>query len=607
MLTQLEKRFGTKVLPDGKISFNFWAPDEPEIRLCIKQKDNSFLELPMKPGEEGWFSLDTNKARVGSEYMFKLHGGLMVPDPASRCQADDVHGPSVVINPDSFNWGNDVNWKGRPWNETVLYEIHTGTFTPEGTFNAIRNKLDYLVSLGITAIELMPVSDFPGKRNWGYDGVLHFAPDRSYGSSDDLKELIKAAHDRGLMVFLDVVYNHFGPDGNYLYCYAKSKFFEHRHITPWGDAINFENRHVRNFFVQNTIYWLEEYRFDGLRFDAVHEIKDDSRVHILREIAERARDRIKDRNIHLVLENDNNIAAFLERQDDDPRYYEAQWNDDFHHCVHIHLTGEKGGYYGDYTPELSNGKTPEYFLARCLAEGFAYQGEISAYREHTVRGEKSTHLNVSGFVNFIQNHDQTGNRAFGERLAVLTSKQALKASVCLYLISPSIPLLFMGEEWASKNQFMFFCNFKEDLSDSVREGRRREFSRFPEFADPANREKIPDPTAEETYTRSKLDWGCRDKEVLDFYSQMLKIRHNFIMPLIPRIQHSKSSYEVISEGCFKVKWHTDDEKTLEVTANLSDKSVKYDTKSLKNLIAKYSTAETPGELPAWSVYWTLKG
>ncbi len=607
MLKQAEKRFGTKVFPDGKISFNFWAPDSSEAKLCIKQQDGSFIEIPMESEEDGWFSIDTDKARVGSEYKFKLRDGLMVPDPASRCQADDVHGPSVVVDPDSFDWGEDINWKGRPWNETVLYEIHTGTFTARGTFNAIREKLDYLVSLGITAIELMPVSDFPGKRNWGYDGVLHFAPDRSYGSPDDLKLLVKEAHKKGLMVFLDVVYNHFGPDGNYLYCYAKSKFFEHKHITPWGDAINFENRYVRDFFVQNVIYWLEEYHFDGLRFDAVHEIKDDSRVNILEEIAERTRERIKDRHIHLVLENDNNIAAFLTRKENDPRYYEAQWNDDFHHCMHIHLTGETGGYYGDYTPGLSGGKDPTYFLARCIAEGFAYQGEVSAYRGHTVRGEKSTYLDVSSFVNFIQNHDQVGNRAFGERIAALAPKEALKAAACLCLVSPNIPLLFMGEEWGAENPFMFFCNFGEDLADSVRDGRRREFSRFPEFADPANRQKIPDPTIEETFTGSKLDWNKQDTDILDFYSKMLKTRNDIIMPIIPQIEHSKSVFKIIEEGCFKVKWFTKSGKTLQVIANLSEKSVNFSMDTRENIIAKYSTAENPENLSPWSVYWSLKG
>ena len=605
LLKQQEKSFGTQILPDGSINFNLWAPDAEKIDLCIKQANGSFLDLPMSLGEDSWFSINTNIAAPGSEYMFKIDNELMVPDPASRSQSKDVHNPSIVINPDEFDWGSDINWKGRPWNETVLYEIHTGTFTEKGTFAGIEKKLDYLVSLGITAIELMPVSDFPGTRNWGYDGVLLFAPDRNYGTPDELKHLIKIAHEKGLTVFLDVVYNHFGPEGNYLYCYAKSKFFEHKHSTPWGAAINFENRNVRNFFIQNTLYWLKEYRFDGLRFDAVHAIKDDSPVHILEELAETARNTIKDRNIHLVLENDDNIAKFLVRKDDSPRYYEAQWNDDFHHCVHIHITGEKDGYYKDYTKELTS-KNPSYFLARTLAEGFAYQGEISAYRENTPRGEESIHLKVSNFVNFLQNHDQVGNRAFGERIASLASPEALKAAVCLYLIAPNIPLLFMGEEWGSETPFMFFCDFGEDLSEAIKEGRRKEFSRFPEFADPANREKIPDPTLESTFKNSFPDWNKFNKEIFEFYKKMLRIRYNFIVPLIPHIEHFKSSFEVIKEGCFKVKWLASNGKTLEVLANLSNIDISYKIDMDKNIIAKYSPEEKSEKLTAWSVYWFLK-
>jgi len=599
LLKQREKRFGIEILSDNSINFNLWAPDAHEIKLCIKQPDNSFLELLMEKEKDGWFFINTNKAHAGSEYMFKLDTGLMVPDPCSKAQAEDVHGTSLVINPENFDWGNDINWKGRAWEETVFYEIHTGTFTPEGTFNAIKEKLDYLVSLGITAIELMPIGDFPGNRSWGYDGVLYFAPDRSYGTPDDLKELVKTAHEKGLSVFLDVVYNHFGPEGNYLYVYAKSKFFDCKHVTPWGDAINFENRTVRDFFIQNALFWLEEYRFDGLRLDAVHEIRDDSPINILEELAITIKKRIKNRHIHLVLENDNNIAKFLEKN------YVAQWNDDFHHCVHIQITGEKGGYYKDYTKELTS-KTPAYFLARALAEGFSYQGEASPYRDNTPRGEKSSHLKISSFINFIQNHDQVGNRAFGERIGVLASKNAIKAAACLYLICPNIPLLFMGEEWGCKTPFMFFCNLGKSLSDSVREGRRKEFSRFPEFADPRNREKIPDPTLKSSFENSKLNWNEQDQEMAGFYKTLLKIRHDHIIPLISRIDHSKSTFAVMDEGFFKVKWFADNGKTLEVIANLSENKFEYDIKQDKNVLVKQSATESQGEITAWSVYWLLE-
>lgn len=549
MLTQVKQKFGTKILSNGQIEFNLWAPDADKVDLCLES-----AEFPMEKTEDGWYSLKTDKAQPGSKYMFRVNGDLKVPDPASRCQDDDVHGWSIVVDPDAYDWGNDVNWKSRPWHETVLYELHVGTFTEEGTYKAAINKLDYLVELGVTAIELMPVADFRGKRNWGYDGVLLFAPDRAYGTPDDLKDLIKAAHDRRLMVFLDVVYNHFGTDGNYLYVYAKSKFFEHKHTTPWGEAINFENRNVRDFYIQNASYWVNEYHFDGLRLDAVHEIKDDSPMHILEELAEKV-------DAHLVLENDNNNASYLSDYK-----YKAQWNDDFHHCMHILLTGQTTGYYKDY-------HDPTYFLARALAEGFSFQGEPSPYRGNIPRGEVSKDLPVSKFVNFIQNHDQTGNRAFGDRIAALTDKEKLKAAVKLYLLAPTIPLLFMGEEWGSKKPFMFFCNLDENLSEAIKEGRRLEFSRFPEFADPENREKIPDPTLESTFMGSMLDWDNIDNEILNLHKETLALRHKHIVPLIPLIE--KSKFEVKGAGQFSVKWFASNGKTLEITADFPENKVEW--------------------------------
>jgi maltooligosyltrehalose trehalohydrolase len=350
---------------------------------------------------------------------------------------------------------------------------------------------------------------------------------------------------------------------------------------------------------------LEEYHFDGLRLDAVQEIKDDSPVNILEELAERVRNRVNDRHIHLVLENDDNIPELLERKGDSPRYYDAQWNDDFHHCVHILLTGEKGGYYKDYTEDYSS-KSPTVHLAKCLAEGYAFQGEVSAYRDNLPRGGKTTNLRVSSFVNFLQNHDMVGNRAFGERITSLTSKDALKAAVCLYLVAPEIPLLFMGEEWGSKTPFMFFSNLGDELSDSIREGRRREYSRFPEFVDPANREKIPDPTLESTFRGSFPDWDEQDTEILDFYRQMLRIRKKLVIPLISLIEHSKSTFEVIQEGCFRAKWFVSNSKTLEVTANLSCNEVLLDIEFDKNVIAKSTGREEKGKLAVWSVYWHLR-
>lgn len=561
MASNTQYKFGPEILPGGDVKFRLWAPDAETIELCLENK-----ELPMQKAEDGWFILTTDQATVGSKYMFKLPDGLKVPDPASRCQANDVHGWSVVVDNSVYDWGNN-DWKGIPWEETILYELHTGTFTGKGTFKGLKEKLCYFVELGVTAVELMPIADFPGKWNWGYDGVLQFAPDTSYGSPDELKDLIKALHSEGIQVFLDVVYNHFGPDGNYLYCYAKSQFFESKHTTPWGNAINFENRNVRDFYIENVLYWLEEYKIDGLRFDAVHEIKDDSNLNILVEIAQTVKERIKDRHVHLVLENDDNEAWLLND-------FIAQWNDDFHHCVHILLTHEDGGYYGDYTDKLTPHDTT-YYLARCLAEGYAYQGELSPYRNKEPRGENSKGLNVSSFVNFIQNHDQVGNRAFGERLSVISQKEKIMAAAKLYLLSPTIPLLFMGEEWNSMTPFMFFCNLSPELSDAIREGRRREFSRFPEFAKPENRERIPDPTIESTYQNSKLDWNDIDMEMLNHYKELIKIRKEQIIPMIPYIDHSRTEYEIIGEGHFQIKWTTPQNNCLIITADLNQNSVEH--------------------------------
>lgn len=573
------KTFGTNILSDGQTEFNLWAPDADNVKLCLQTSCNAY-EIPMQGDSEGRFKLVTDKAKNKDLYQFKIDDGLKVPDPASRFQPFDTHGASQMINPAEFDWGNDINWKGRAWEETVLYELHVGTFTKEGTFNALKEKLDYIKELGVTAIELMPVADFPGKRNWGYDGVLPYAPDSSYGTPDDLKELIKSAHEKGLTVFLDVVYNHFGPDGNYLYVYAKSKFFDHTKHTPWGSAINFANKNVREFFINNTLYWLNEYHFDGLRFDAIHEIEDNSSPNIIEEISERVKKSVsKDRQVHLVLENDDNEAKYLNK------HYTAQWNDDFHHCAHILITGEEGGYYGDYT-RIKTGKPAPYYLARSLSEGYAYQGESSPYRGNEPRGEVSSHLSPLKFVNFLQNHDHIGNRAFAERISLLTDKNSLKAAICLYLLAPQVPLLFMGEEWGCKTPFNFFCNFNEELSKAVREGRRREFSRFPQFNNPEIVAAIPDPSEEQTFVSSKINWEDLNKpdyeEMLCYYKNLLQIRKSKIIPVIKEIHGSK--FNVINDFAFTVEWILNS-KTLQVATNFGEEIINIDFDiSEKNLI-----------------------
>ena len=498
--------FGATVLDNGRTRFRLWAPRQEHVWLQIAGRDAA----PMRRLADGWFETEA-ACGAATPYRYVLESGLAVPDPASRAQADDVHGPSVVVDPRAYRWRN-ADWRGRPWHETVLYELHAGLC--DG-FAGVQRELKRLAELGVTAVELMPVNDFPGARNWGYDGVLPFAPDRAYGAPDDLKALIDAAHGHGLMVFLDVVYNHFGPDGNYLASYAD--FFRDDVATPWGAAIDFRRAEVRRFFTENVLYWLMEYRFDGLRFDAVHAITE---AEWLDEMAAEVRSTVeKGRHVHLVLEHDGNVADHLRRD------FDAQWNDDGHHVLHVMLTGEREGYYADYADRAAER------LARCLAEGFVYQGDPSAHRKGEARGTPSSDLPPTAFVLFLQNHDQTGNRAFGDRLTASVSPPALEAAIALQLLCPQIPLIFMGEETASTSPFQFFTDHHGELADAVREGRRREFASFAAFSDPARRATIPDPNAAETFERSRPQGDAqRGADRAALYRRLLALRRDLIMP-----------------------------------------------------------------------------
>ncbi|MGH7039370.1 MAG: malto-oligosyltrehalose trehalohydrolase [Stellaceae bacterium] len=516
---------------------------------------------------DGWHERVSGRAGAGTRYRFILPDGFSVPDPASRHQPEGVHGPSEVIDPAAYAW-RDGAWRGRSWAEAVLYEAHIGAFTPEGTFRAAIGKLDHLVALGVTALELMPVGDFPGRRNWGYDGVLPYAPAGAYGRPEDLKALIGAAHGRGLMVLLDVVYNHFGPEGAYIHRIAPQTFTL-RHKTPWGAAINTdgpESGPVRDFFIHNALYWIEEFHLDGLRLDAVHAIRDDSPRHLLQELAERVRATVPDRPVHLVLENEKNEARHLARDENGrPRWYTAQWNDDVHHVLHVAASGEEQGYYRDYKGDTEK-------LGRALAEDFAFQGEVMPYRGRP-RGEPSAHLPPLAFVAFIQNHDQIGNRAFGNRLTAFAAPAAVRAVAAVYLLLPQVPMLFMGEEWGAAQPFPFFCNFGPELADAVRRGRREEFARFPEFRDPAARERIPDPLAETTFATARLVWEDTarkpHKDWLDWYRRVLAVRHSEIVPRLAGID-SGGEYEVTGDGAVIVRWRLEGpDGELTLAANLS--------------------------------------
>jgi maltooligosyltrehalose trehalohydrolase len=561
--------FGAELHPDGRVRFRLWSPAAGKVELCLHGCAPE-ARLQMAAEDDGWFGIITEFAAAGTFYSYCIDGGQLVPDPASRFQPEDVHGPSQVIDPRHFDWQDD-DWYGRPWEKAVIYEWHTGTGSEQGDYHGVAARLDYLVDLGVTALELMPLADFPGRRNWGYDSALPFAPDSSYGRPDELKALVQAAHARGLMVFLDVVYNHFGPEGNYLHLYAPV-FFTTRHATPWGAAINFDDecsRTVREFFIHNALYWLEEYHLDGLRLDAVHTIWDDSRPDILTELDARVREGPgRERQVHLVLENVNNAAHYLERSDVAPRGYRAQWNDDVHHALHVLLTGETGGYYQDFVDR------PAWYAGRALAEGFAYQGELSVYHGSERRGEPSAGLPPTAFVSFLQNHDQVGNRAFGERIDALAPREAVRAAAVVRLLSPAPPLLFMGEEFAAATPFLYFCDFAGELAQAVRDGRRAEFGRFEHFGDPQAPERVPDPNTPGTFTRSKLDWESRlhgeHAARLALYRKLLHLRYEALVPRLHGMAGDAAAFRVIGDTGFHVSWKLADGARLHMVANLGD-------------------------------------
>ncbi len=602
------KTFGPTIEKDG-VRFRLWAPAASRVEVALFEEDETRF-IPLQAVDQGWFETLVSGTHAGALYRFRINGETLVPDPASRFQPEDVFGPSQVVDTAAFRWDNH-DWKGRPWPETVLYELHVGTFTPEGTYDGVRTRLNYLKELGVTAIELMPLADFPGRRNWGYDGVLPFAPDSVYGSPRELKWLIDEAHGLDMMVFLDVVYNHFGPEGNFLHLYAPD-FFTEAQQTPWGAAIDFSVPQVREFFIANALYWLGAYRFDGLRLDAVHAIRDDSTPHILEELVQRVQLALpEDRHVHLVLENDANQARFLERnQAARPQFYVAQWNDDIHHACHVLATDERQGYYEDYAD------APLERLGRCLAQGFAFQGETSVHRGGEPRGEPSAHLPPEAFVAFLQNHDQVGNRAFGERLSMLASPEKRRALPAMLLLSPQIPMLFMGEEWGTRHPFPFFCDFQRDLADAVREGRRREFAAFPEFADPAKRERIPDPNDPETFKSAVLKWDEPAKpkysEWLKLHRQLLTLRRERILPLMPMIKPGKAFWKVTETTVLVVDWPLHDDRVLVLAANLGPKTLPIQPETLaatpriEKIYASPNALLERGEklvLGPWAVYW----
>ena len=591
-----EMPFGAAVLDDGAgVHFRLYAPGNRTAKV-LYDAGRGERGAAMAQSGDGWFETTCADARAGTYYRFAVADSL-VPDPASRYQPGGVHAPSLIVDPRSFAWPDD-GWSGRPWGEHVFYELHVGTFTPEGTFAAAVTKLDALAALGVTAIELMPVSDAPGLRNWGYDGVLPFAPSHNYGTPDELKALIAAAHQRGLAAYLDVVYNHFGPEGNYLHAYAKTIYTDRFH-TPWGSAIDVagERGDVRAFFIENALYWLEEYRFDGLRLDAVQEIYDGPQRSFLRELARTVGERAT-HPVHLIVENYKNEATLLVAG------FRAQWNDDAHHAAHAAITGQRDGYYADYASAPA-------LLARALTSGFAYQGEPSVFRGGEPRGEPSTGLELGSFVTFLQNHDQVGNRPLGERITTLAPPEAVRAAVAILLLAPSPPMLFMGEEWAASTPFLFFCDFEPELARAVTEGRRNEFRSFEGFSDPVARERIPDPAALETFEASKLRWDERTRAPhsawLEYYTHLLGVRRDEIAPRAAGVRGTDAGFELVGTSGIRARWRMSDGSDLMLEANLVATPLGgFDRSPAGRVIFSTHPSEFAAETaPAWGVRWTI--
>ncbi|MBA4157122.1 MAG: malto-oligosyltrehalose trehalohydrolase [Gemmatimonadetes bacterium] len=500
----------------------------------------------------GYFSGFVKGVGAGGRYKYRLDGGDTFPDPASRCQPDGVHGPSEIVDPARFRW-TDAEWRGIPLEELVIYEIHVGTFTAAGTFDAVVGRLAELRDLGVTAVQLMPVADFPGERNWGYDGVDLYAPARAYGGPEALKRLIDAAHAHELAVLLDVVYNHFGPEGNYLPAITSGKIFSapaeseaknDAHHTPWGAAVNYDGEGsgaVREFVIQNAFYWIHEYHFDGLRLDATHSIIDDSSPHLLQELVVRVGASVApDRHVVLIAEDERNERRLVTPVEEGGVGLDAVWADDFHHQLRRLAAGDEEGYFANYSGTAED-------LAETLHKGWYYEGQV--YPGHKApRGTPAADLPPPRFVHTLQNHDQIGNRALGERLNHDVDVSVFRAASALLCLGPYTPLLFMGQEWAASTPFLYFTDHPEELGRLVTEGRREEFKHFSTFADPDRRERIPDPQAEETFLRSRLRWEERELEphsgVYTLYRELLALRRSHPMLRV----RDRQSFDVAALG-----------------------------------------------------------
>jgi maltooligosyltrehalose trehalohydrolase len=531
-------KIGTAYLGNGHCEFSVWAPLLSEVSVQIIAPEKHLI--PMHPYGRGYWQVSATDIFPGTLYLYRLQDGTVYPDPASQSQPQGVHQPSQVIDHSSFIW-DDAGWSGIPLEELIVYELHVGTFTPEGTFSAIIPRLSQLRSLGINAIEVMPVAQFPGDRNWGYDGVYPFAVQNSYGGVEGLKQLVNACHQKGMAVILDVVYNHFGPEGNYTSKFAP--YMTSKYQTPWGSAINFDDAHsdgVRNFFCENALYWFRDYHIDALRLDAIHAIYDFGAKHFLAQLAETTAQfsQQQGRQFYLIAESDLNDVRVIRPQQLGGYGIDAQWSDDFHHSLHTLLTGEKQGYYQDF------GSCAQ--LEKAWRQSFVYSWDYSSFRQR-YHGSFAGDRPASQFVVCCQNHDQIGNRMLGERLSVLVGFEGLKLAAGVVLLSPYIPLLFMGEEYGEEAPFLYFISHGDpDLIEAVRQGRKAEFKDFQSQGEP------PDAHSKETFLRCKLNWEQRREGkqaiLLRFYQQLIRLRQQ-----IPALkQFERQNLEVISRETDKL-------------------------------------------------------
>lgn len=573
-----------------KISVNFneqneaeiivWSPTAEQVSLFC---DNEQIELNRQ--DFGYWGTKSHKIRPGSQYKFLLNQKHQYPDPASLSQPNGVHEKSEAIDLKKFHW-TDEQWYNIPLEEYIIYELHTGTFTAEGTFAGIEQKLDYLVSLGITAIEIMPVAQFPGDRNWGYDGVFPFAVQNSYGGAKGLQHLVNACHQKGLAVILDVVYNHLGPEGNYLGAFAP--YFTDKYKTPWGNAINFDDAWcdgVRTYFIENALMWFRDFHIDALRLDAVHAIKDFSPVHILKEI-KRYTDRLMEatkRRHYLIVELDLNDNRFINSFEKGGYGMDAQWIDEFHHALRVTATGEQAGYYSDFTGVEH--------LAKAYKDAYVYDGQFSPHRKKTF-GIK-TENEGKQFIVFSQNHDQVGNRMLGERSAQLVSFEMQKLLAAAVVISPYLPMLFMGEEWSEPNPFLYFVSHtNKDLAEAVRKGRKEEFAAF------HIQGEAPDPVAKETFLRSKLQWNLttegQHKIMLAYYKALIQLRKtNAVLKELNRKNLEAIPYKKQKSLLLK-RWNDQEQLVCFLNFSKEEQRIKYEQQLCRKI---FDSADSKWEGP----------